>query len=266
MQKKIIILGGIVAVVVIAAIFLFLGNTPYNGYASAFNKLYNSGSMECNFTSKVTMDSTDTTATGNMKMTFDTKKFYYKMTANNSTITQFYDGTYIYQDNGTKKTKFKAGEKTQETKGEFDMQYYEQEFASLIEAGKIKSSGLIDKLNENIITSINKTASGSDKKYEITLANQITTKYLESLLNETSGTDKPTVKLNSFKYIATENASGFISSINYLIDCQITLPASLTKESAEKKLATKIDLKMDVVNPGTKAEVTLPDSSAYTQQ
>jgi hypothetical protein len=276
MKRKTMLVAGVVVVVAVVAVLLvsYLTN-PYSGYERAYDKLFKTGSMELNLTADVKLDSKDIKATGNMKTqnANGLVKFIYKLNANNQDITMFSDGTNVYKEAEGQKTMMKAGSKpAQGERAKFDMAMFENQFATMIEAGKLKDIQLLEKVTENLATKVNTEKTADGKRYEIILSDTLATKVFQSLVNEQvdknmgAATDKPKFTLNSFKYYATENAGGYLSGINYLADVVAVMPASLTGESADKTIKMNIDIKMEVVNPGQAVAVTLPDTAGYVEQ
>jgi hypothetical protein len=276
MKRKTMFLTGIIAVVVIvAALFFIYASNAYSGYEKAYDKLFKTGSMEMNVTADIKMDSKDIKAAGNMKTSNANGlvTFLYDMNANNQHIVMFSDGVKVYRELNGEKTVMSAGSKpSQGERGKFDISLLENEFASMIEAGKIKELQILEKTGENLVTKVNTEKTATGKRYEITVSDQIATKVFQTMVNEqvdkNAGPEvsKPKFTLNSFNYYVNENSDGYLSGINYLAELDMVLPASLTQEPSDRTVKLSIDLKISFVNPGKPVSFTLPDTSGYTPQ
>ena len=273
-SKQLMIIIAVVVVVVIAAAALLFTSSAYSGYSSAFNKTTKSGAMEYNTGVKATMDGTTKTATGNMKIQNLGKsdvKFINTLDINGQEIKQYTDGAYIYQDDGQTQTKYKVGSKPPmpEKPGDFNMEYYVQEFSSLLDASKLKELNIADKTAQNYVKKITKKSSGGETEYDITLASQLVQDLANAAINsagDDSSQANPTIsKVNSFTYTAMENSSKYINKIIYTADFDMVFPAALTGGSDETK-NIKLELTLDIVNPGQTVTVSLPaDLSNYQE-
>lgn len=265
-KNIVIIVAAVVVVIAVVAVVIF-NTTPYNGYASAFDKTTKANSLNFDTIVKVTVDGKETTATGNMKIKnlSGNINFINVMNIEGKQITQFTDGENIYKEENGQKTKFKIGDKPQMTeKGEFNMDYYAQEFSGLLDASKIKDLHIVEKLDSKVIEKMEKKTEGSATVYDITLATQLVNDVFAQVINaEMEGAEKPACTLKSFKYKAAENASNAIGTITYDIDMDVVFPPSLTKENAEITKSVQIQLTMNMIDPGTAVEFTLPDTSGY---
>ena len=263
----------IAAVVVIGAVigYLVYSNNAYTGYAAAFSNSTKQTSIEYNTTLKVVMDGQTTKATGNMKIRDVTTKvnFVNVMYVDDITITQFTDGDYIYVDDGLNKQKFKIGDQpdTQprgDDKGDFDMNYYIQEFSVLLDASKIKDLKINESFSQNIIEKITKDTSGQNTVYDVVLAAQLVNDIFNTVIDEQfADSASPKCKLNSFNYKAVANSSKLITSVTYNIDMDVTFPAQLTGSGSDSTNNMLLELTMDYVNPGQPCNFDLPSTSGF---
>ncbi len=266
-KKLVIIIVAAVVVVAAAVVAVVVYSTnPYTSYARAFDKTTSVGSLEFNTAMTATMGGETTTATGNMKLrdfSGPNVNFLNTMDIGDQTITQFCDGENIYQDNGGEQTAFAVGDQPQPAeKGEFSMEAFLQEFSGLLDASKLKDLQIADKLDSNIIQNIEKSGSN----YNVTLAPQLVDELAASLINSSmeEGADNPTVSVNSFSYVAHEDANGYIDTITYKADMDVTIPASLSGEDRDITENVELDVALQVVNPGKPVNFDLPDTDGYT--
>lgn len=265
-NKQILIIAAVAAVAIVGLLYLMFSSNPYTEYSTAFNNTTKAVSLGYKTTLTATIDSKIISATGNMKIKnlADKVNFINEMTIEGEKITQFSDGEFIYMDRGGEKTKFKIGEKPQaKDKGEFNLDYFAQEFSGLIDASKLKDIKIAEVLGENVIENITKTNEGSGVRYDVTLAPQLVTEIFTSVANEkVTSFVKPICTLNSFSYSALANASKMIESVTYNLDIDAVIPAELSKEGELKK-NLKILLKLEILNPGQAVEFNIPDTSGY---
>jgi hypothetical protein len=268
MKSKPVIIIIAVIVVAAAAAIIYFTSSPYTGYSSAFDKTSKINGTEYETAMKMTVDGQTTTATGSFKIRDITSKvnFVNVMNIDGAQVTQFTDGDYIYTDDGQAKTKFKIGEQVQQTQkepGRFSIDDYVQEFSGLLDASKIRDLKIVDKLDQKIIEKITKQSVNGGTEYNITLAAQLVNDLFKSIVNsEAQGGVNPDCVLKNFTYTATANGSNYIDGVAYKVDMDVTFPADLTGGDAETK-NVQLELDMKVVNPGTPADFTLPDTSGY---
>lgn len=274
MKKKITIFTGIAVVVIaIAVLAIAYLTNAYSSYERAYDKLFKTGSMELKLTSTVNMDNKEIKTTGTMKLANDkgVMKFVADMFANGADIKMFSDGKYVYRDIDGQKTKMEIGGKpSQGEKGAFDMKLLEQEFANLLEPGKIKETKILDKVDESYVSKITKKSISTGKQYTIKLSDKVADTVFEALVNsqKDSGANvsKPEFTKKSFDFFVFENKKGYLCGMNYVVDMDMKLPASLTNESSDKKSKVKINMKVEVVNPGQAVKVVIPDTNGYDMQ
>lgn len=273
-SKQILIIVGVLVIVVVAAILLFTTGA-YTGYASAYDNTFKTGSFEFNTKITAECDGNSTESTGNLKVkdTSGDSTFINEMTLNGVKITQFKSGNYFCQDNGIERTKFvidasKKPEMQEDQKqGNFSIDGYLQEFASLLDASKIKELNIAEKINQNMIEKITKSSSNGSTVYDVTLATQLVNDLAASLVNSagaSSGSPNPSVNVGGFKYTTTVNGSNYIENINYTINLAVTFPAELTGGAEETK-NIDLQLALTTVNPGQPVDFTVPDANDYQE-
>jgi hypothetical protein len=72
-----------------------------------------------------------------------------------------------------------------------------------------------------------------------------------------SAPDAPTFALRDFEYVAHENASGALDRISYVLSSDVT-----TQEGLKD---VRVDLAIEIPNPGTQVSFTIPDTAGYTK-
>ena len=273
-SKPIMIIAGVVVIVVIAAVALMFISSAYSGYSTAFNNTTKTGSLDYNTSIDATMDGKTQSAAGHMQIQgigTESVKFINTMTLNGQEIKQYTDGAYVYQDDGQSKTKYKIGVKPTmpEKPSDFNMDYYVQEFTSLLDASKLKELNIADKCAQNYVQKITKSSSGGKTQYDIKLSAELVKNIANAAINSAesdSSQSNPTIaKVNSFTYTAMENSSKYIDKIIYSADFDMKFPAALTGGSDETK-NIQLKLTMDIINPGQTVTVSLPGNLADYQE
>lgn len=273
MKSKVLPIIIVIVIVLAAGIGYFVYSTsPYTGYSAAFTKSNKINSTEYDTSIKATIDGETTTSTGNMKIRdiATNVNFVNEMTIDGQKITQFCDGEYIYIDNGEQKTKFKIGEKPESNQkerganGDFNMDYYIQEFSMLLDASKIKDLKIAEKFSQNIVEKISKKNVSGGTEYDVTLAPQLVDEVFATVIDEQLGEENsPKCTLKSFTYKAAANKDKFITSITYKIEMDVIFPSSLTGEAEDSEKSVQLEVRLDYTSPGKEAEFSLPDTNGY---
>lgn len=257
-------------------------SNAYSGYETAYKNMTKSGGLECNFILDLDGDGQSIDSTGNMKLVSEENatKLYYEMQLGSDTIIQFSDGAYIYTDDGENKTKSAiGGAKEQERKennnlsekeeeSEFNTEAFFQEFSGMLEAGKIKEMGLLDQIPKKYVKEVKVTQQGDEKKYEFSFSNQMVETFLNIMIRDQVKNGENTLTfgdLEDFIYDVTENKNGIIRQIHYSGKVTVTVPAALMTSGEEKEFDLNVNLIMDVVNPGEKVNLEIPDTSGYKE-
>lgn len=275
-NKKIaLIAGAVVLITIVSVILISYFTNSYIKYAAAYKKLFNSGSLECNFTAETDVDSKSFKSSGNMKIKQNDKgqmMFLLDVTSDDSKLTEFTDGKYIYNDVNGEKTKLKIGEKStvlqqdQSSNEKFDIDLYEQKLSSFLEAGKIKDLKLIDIVDSKYIKKIQSKTISTGKQYTITFADELSSSLssvFEDVQTNNNNSEKAKINIKTIKCTFNENSSGVLSGANYAISFDTVLPSGLTGEDKDKTLPVKINIKMTFVNPGSAVDFSLPSTDGY---
>jgi hypothetical protein len=184
-------------------------------------------------------------------------------------VTQYKEGEWFYMDNGVNLTRFSINNQppTPSKPSDFNLEYYTQEFASLLDASKLNELSIGEKVSQITVSSIKKRSEGSNTYYDIVLANQLVSELTNSVINSSGiGSEleeniNPSVnRVNSFMYTARENSAGFIDQLIYIVDLDVLLPAALTGEAEDEEKNLQLSLQLDIVNPGQPVTITLPDN------
>lgn len=248
----------------------------YDTYASAYNKVTANGGMNADFDVSLKMDGKTTNGSGNFKL--DTSGgntlLYYEMDVDGSKVTQFSDGSYIYTDAGGNKTKYAMNAKPQgsanneaaqkEASESFSTEAFLSEFASFLEAGKIKELGLLSPIDKAAVTK----TSEKDGVYTLEFSDSLVKKYLNTLIsNETqaSGGDTLTIdELTDFTYKATVKKD-VVTNMEYSGTIAVKVPASLMASGSAADYDLDFTIKIKFVDPGDAVSVTIPSTDGYTE-
>ena len=254
------------AIIAVIAITLIYPRGSYAKYSSAFDRLTKVGSNEYDTFIKVSMEENTITAKGNLKICNINTDFNFinAMSIKGQAVTQFCDGTYIYQDNGIKKTKFRMNqEQAGSQKSDFNINYYIEELCFLIDANTIKELNIASKLSKKAIQEISLKSVEGGTEYEI----DVVPRFAEELFAIIkSQSDKNThARLKKFDYLAMVNDDGYVSKLVYKIDMDVTFPPTLTMESENVTKNIKIILTLNVKNPGLKIKLEFPPTNGYTE-
>ena len=254
--------------------------SDYDDYAAAYGRVRANSGMDADLTATITMDGETTDATGNFKMDDSGEKtlLYLQMDVDGETMTQFSDGTYLYTDSRGKKTKYPLGEKQTDSaqggaqggsedgsKPEFEVSSFLKEFASFIEAGKIKEMGILSAIPKEGVN--NATKDGDT--YTLEINDQVLQIYLDQLSSSVTGSgDGDSIKvsdLKDFVYTATVK-DDCISDVSYKGKLKVTVPASLMSDGNEKEYDLDFTIAAAFNNPGEKVEIDLPDTDGYSEE
>lgn len=254
-------------------------SSDYEAYAAAYRKVTAEGGMDVDLNVKLNMNGTDKEATGNFKVdnSGDNTILYLSLDIDGEKTTQFSDGVNMYTDARGKKVKFPLGEKQNRTKQQddpqpteenagaptFDTDKFLSEFASFLEAGKIKDLGLLEPLNSAAVSKT--THEGND--YTLSVSDAITTRYLNTLASNVMADEAESVEvkdLKNFTYKATvENE--FVTKLNCSGSMTVVIPASISDTGAEASYDLTIDLTASFNNPGQAVTIDLPATDGYAE-
>lgn len=273
-KKRILKMAAILTLTV--SMLTACGGSGYDTYASAYKKVTANGGMDADFDVSLKMDGTTKKGSGNFKLdTSDGNNIlYYEMDVDGSKVTQFSDGSYIYTDAGGNKTKYSMNAKPsgsanseaaqKEASQSFSTEAFLSEFASFLEAGKIKELGLLSPIEKAAVTK----TSEKDGVYTLSFSDSLVKKYLNTMIsNETqaSGGDTLTIdKLTDFKYKATVKKD-IVTNVEYSGTIAVKVPASLMESGKEADYDLDFTIQIKFVNPGDAVSINIPSTDGYTE-
>ena len=253
--------------------------SDYDAYATAYRRVTAEGGMDVDLSVKLNMNGTDKEASGNFKVdnSGDNTILYLSLDIDGEHTTQFSDGVNMYTDARGQKVRYPLGEKqervkekddpqpTEENAGAptFDTNSFLKEFASFLEAGKIKELGLLEPLNSAAVSKT--TREGND--YTLTVSDAITTRYLNTLASNVMADEEETVEvkdLKDFTYKATVE-NDYVTKLNCTGSMTVLIPASISDTGAEASYDLTIDLTASFNNPGQAVTITLPSTDGYVE-
>ena len=246
----------------------------YSEYASAYNKISANGGINADIKATMVMDGETRVYSGNFKVDNKSNILYYEMTSDGQTTVQFSDGSYLYVQRGNEKIKYALnGEKpagAQNQRGdapgtavpEFNTSDFLNEFASFLDAGKIRELGLLSAVEK---AAVSKTTKNGDT-YTLDVSESIVKKFINTLaVNQSGNSESVQVKdLQNFKYTVTVK-DGIVTACVYSGDVVIGVPASLMADGNAKEYSMKLTINIDFVNPGTAVTVDIPATDEYQQ-
>lgn len=268
---------GIAVMAVLTVFFMSAcggGSDDYTEYKAAYNKITANGGLDADIDATVTMDGETNAYYGNFKLDSVNNNLYYEMSANGQTTTQFSDGSYLYTERGNEKVKYALDGSTKPTDTpsqdsedkapqkdapEFSTSEFLNQFASFLDAGKIKELGLLDPIDKIAVT---KTTKDGDT-YTLEVSESITKQFLNTMIQEQAGDDSVKIEdLENFSYTATKSGD-YISKVVYSGDTTVTVPASLMSNGKEKEYTLSFKIQISFNNPGSEVTITLPDAKDY---
>lgn len=255
------------------------GGASYKTYKDAYQKMSEPGSMDADINLKLTTDSDTVTADGNMKMNRD-GAMYYEMKVNDTEVTQFTSGDKLYSDiNGNKavystsgssdneKPKPDGGNEQKEEATGFDVNAFMEEFATMLEAGKIKEMGLFDPIPQASIKSLEVEKVSDGKDLVLTVPDSFVEKLFNVMIEEQVSDEDYALSfsnLKDFKCSMHINSDGVLSAMSYSGNTDVTVPEALTGED-EEVINMDIELSISLNNPGQSVEVPQPSTEGYEE-
>lgn len=276
MKRK---LRSMVAVGMCAAMLLSLGGcggSDYSDYKSAYQKMSAPGSLDVDLSLELVTSEETVTAEGNMKMNKE-GNMYYEMQVGDTNVIQFTSDGKLYSNiNGVKTSYSTSGQSAErpvtdggtEEKDRgtgFDVGAFMEEFATMLEAGKIKEMGLLDPIPEAGIKSMDVSESGGKKEYTLHVSDSIVEKLFNTMIKEQISNEDYALSfsdLQDFNCVMYVNGSGILDGMYYSCNTDVTVPAALTGGSAET-LNMSIRLRVDILNAGSAAEVPQMSTEGY---
>ena len=273
------VIAVLIAFVMIATLSACGSNSDYDSYATAYRKVTAEGGMDVDLNVKLTMDNTEKNASGNLKVdnSGENTILYLTMDVDGESFTQFSDGEYMYTDARGSKIKFPLGEQNERTKGEddpepteenagapsFDTTSFLKDFASFLEAGKIKELGILEPIDSAAISKTEKDGN----VYTLTVSDKLTTHYLNTLSSTVMSNEEESVEvkdLKDFSYKATVE-NDYVKALNIDGSMTVVVPASISSTGKEESYDLSVSIEASFNNPGQKVSITLPDTSAYKE-
>lgn len=264
----------IIAMLLLCAILLSACGDAYTKYSAAYKKISANGGINANITTNLTMDGETKTYSGNMKIDNKNNLLYYEMSSDGNTTTQFSDGSYLYVDRGSEKIKYslsggkpsdtpsqQSGGKPEETPT-FSSTDFLNQFASFLDAGKIKELGLLDPMNKTAVTK----TSQNGNTYTLEVSDAVVKKFLNTMAVNESGSSETVqiTDLKNFKYTATVK-NDIVTGVTYAGDVSVNVPASIMSSGSAADYSLSLDIKIDFVDPGSAVTVTLPATDEFKE-
>jgi hypothetical protein len=190
---------------------------------------------------------------------------------------QFSDGNYLYILQGDNKLKYsikddggsgdgpsepQAPEGEEQTAPAFDTSGFLGDFASMLEAGKIKELGLLSPIERAAVT---KTTKNGDV-YTLEVSDAIVKKFLNTMAEDQAGTSD-TIQvsdLKDFKYTATIK-NGVVTANTYSCSVTVKVPGSLMSDGNAVSYKLSLSIKVEYNNPGQAVSITLPSTEGYQE-
>ncbi len=257
------------------------GESAYDGYKSAYDKMIAGGGIDTNIVMDLDSSGSTTSASGNLKMTSD-GGMYFEAEGNGNKIVQFVKDGTLYQDiNGTKSSfstsggggaKDQSQQKPSTPEGEvpaantaFNIDAFMSEFAMNLEASKIKEMGLLDPIPESALSNVSSASEGSSTVYTLTVPDSFVESLFNSMIEDYATGDAAQLSfsnLKDFKCTMRANDSGVLDQMNYSGSTDIKVPAELNNGS-EETVNMSVALTLDINNPGAAVEIPDMDTTGY---
>lgn len=252
-------------------------SASYDTYASAYNRLWSNGGIDASISADMKMEGESRHFDGNFKVDATKNQIYYELESSGGKTVQFSDGSYLYTEQGDKKIKYKLGAGGDsskpvqqpnpdggEEKGapEFNTSDFLNDFASMLEASKIKELGLFDPIAKAAVT---KTTKDGDV-YTLDISDTVVKIFLNKLAvsQSDSGDTVQVTQMKNFKYTAVIT-NGVVNAQTYSGDVTVKVPASLMGSGQEKEYQVNFNVTMNFNNPGKSVGFTLPSTDGYEE-
>lgn len=267
------------AMIMCAAIILSLagcGGGGYAAYKSAYQKMTAPGSLDVDLSLKLVTSEDTVKAKGNMKMNKE-GKMYYEMKVNDTDVVQFTDGDKLYSEINGIKAVYSTGGKDAErpvTEGGteekdqgtgFNVTAFMEEFATMLEAGKIKEMGLLDPIPEAGVKSVDTRDVSDGKEYTLHVSNNIVEKMFNTLVKEQVSDNDYALSfsnLEDFNCVMHVNKDGILNGMKYTFSTDVTVPEALTG-SDEEVISMDVELEVEIQNPGSSVDVPEMSTEGY---
>ena len=269
------LLAMVVVGVLLASSLTFCLADAHSEYLSAYLNLTENGLIDANINLDLTMDGIATSYSGNMKIDNNKGAMYYEMSCNGKSIVTFTDGTYLYTDVDGEKTKFilnkNAGEgqaepeapQNQESRPEFTVENFINNFSSLLEPGKIAQLGLLSPVDKTYVVDTEKNG----KEYKLNIADGLAQYFLNTVSENASADEEAVVtfpSIKDFSYVATVE-NGIVTGVVYSGEMTVHVPGSLMSSDTDADYQLGFTINITFNNPGNEATFELPSTDGYTE-
>lgn len=277
MQRR---LGKTIAAIGLAGCMVLMAacssNDKYEDYQEAYQAMSAPGSLDADITLDLVTDTETVKASGNMKMNQE-GSMYYELKVGSTNVVQFVKDGTLYSDvdgvKATYDTKSKSGEKPRTESGEpmkeegsgFNLSDFLEEFASMLEAGKIREMGLFDPIPKEVVKNVTVSESGDGKEYVLELPESAVEKLFNTMIEEQVSNEAYALQfdnLSDFNCTMHVNGSGVLDGMYYAGKTNVTVPAELAGGS-EEKIPLDVVIRITLNNPGSSIEVPAPDTSGF---
>lgn len=269
------LLAMVVVGVMLASSLTFCLADAHSEYLNAYLNLMENGLVDANINLDLTMDGTTSNYSGNMKIDNSKDIMYYEMTCNGQSIVTFTDGSYLYTEVDGEKTKFSldqsAGEnqaepeapQDQDSKPEFTVQDFVNNFSSLLEPGKIAQLGLLSPVDKNYVVDTEKDGN----TYKLIIADGLAQYFLNTVSENASADDSAVVtfpSIKDFSYVATVE-NGVVTGVVYSGEMTVHVPGSLMSSDTDAEYQMGFNINITFNNPGNEASFELPSTEGFTE-
>lgn len=272
------LLAMVVVGVLLASSLTFCLADAHSEYLSAYLNLTENGLVDASINVDLTMDGQTSNYSGNMKIDNNKDIMYYEMTCNGQSIITFTDGSYLYTDVDGEKTKFNlnqdAGEgqpepeapqdQDQQSRPEFTVQDFVNNFSSLLEPGKIAQLGLLSPVDKTYVVDTEKNGN----EYKLIIADGLAQHFLNTISENASADEEATVtfpSMKDFSYVATVD-NGIVTGVVYAGEMTVHVPGSLVSSGTDADYQLGFTINITFNNPGSEASFELPSTDGYTEK
>ena len=142
----------------------------------------------------------------------------------------------------------------------FDASSFLSEFASFLDAGKIKDMGLLTPLSKLVVSET--TVNGN--VYSLDVNESIVSTYLDSLKSSImADPDKLEIeKLDNFAYETTIEGD-YVTNVKYAGDLVVNIDSSISPTGEDVTYTLKLEILVKFNNPGGEVDITLPSTEDY---
>ncbi len=269
------LLAMVVVGVLLASSLTFCLADAHSEYLSAYLNLTENGLIDANINVDLTMDGTTSNYSGNMKIDNNKNTMFYEMACNGKSIITFTDGNYLYTEVDGEKTKFSlnrdAGEnqaepeapQEQESRPEFTVENFVNNFSSLLEPGKIAQLGLLSPVDRNYVVDTEKNGN----EYKLIIADGLAQYFLNTVSENASADEEAVVtfpSIQDFSYVATVE-NGIVTGVVYAGEMAVHVPGSLMSSDTDADYQLGFTINITFNNPGSEASFELPSTDGFTE-